>query len=116
MTELDVDRKVRQLDNDMHEMYKLLERISKTQEKHGTALESLGAAISSVRGTQTRQYNRLDELDAGLADVQATLARHSNRLDELHARFDRLETRFDGLDGKLSLVLERLGQDSADSD
>jgi chromosome segregation ATPase len=111
MTELDVDRKVRQMDNDMQAIYKLLDRISKAQEKHGTALEGLSAQFSGVRGTQARQYNRLDELDAGLAEVRVTLSRLGNRLDELDARFDRLDTTCIGLDGKLDLTLVGLGQD-----
>jgi chromosome segregation ATPase len=118
----DVLRKVRQLDNDVQAIYGLLEGITETQQKHGTALADLGVAVTNIRATQQRQYNRLDELDAhvegmqtGLADVRATLARHGGRLEEFDTRFDGLESRldglesrFDGLEAKLDQVLDRL--------
>jgi len=144
MAELDVDRKVRQLDNDVNAIYGMLDRIAENQKDQGAALTSVRDAVSDVRGTLMRHGNRLDELDAGLSDVRATLARHGNRLDEFDGRFDgletrfdgldakvdrletrfdgldakvdRLETRFDGLDGKLDLVLDRLGPAAAAGD
>ena len=130
MAELDVDRKVRQLDNDVNAIYGMLDRIAENQKDQGAALTSVRDAVSDVRGTLMRHGNRLDELDASLSDVRATLARHGNRLDEFDGRFDgletrfdgldakvdRLETRFDGLDGKLDLVLDRLGPAAAAGD
>ena len=144
MAELDVDRKVRQLDNDVNAIYGMLDRIAENQKDQGAALTSGRDAVSDVRGTLMRHGNRLDELDAGLSDVRATLAWHGNRLDEFDGRFDgletrfdgldakvdrletrfdgldakvdRLETRFDGLDGKLDLVLDRLGPAAAAGD
>jgi archaellum component FlaC len=104
----DIGRKVRQLDDDVLAIYGLLEGITETQQKHGTALADLGVAVTTVRATQQRQYNRLDELDArvegletGLTEVRAMLSRHGNRLDNFDARFDRLETKVDGLETKV---------------
>jgi chromosome segregation ATPase len=104
----DINRKVRQLDNDVQAIYGLLEGITEAQQKHSTALADLGVAVTAIRATQQRQYNRLDELDArfeglagGLSEVRATLSRHGGRLDGFDTRLDRLETKVDGLDAKV---------------
>lgn len=127
----DVNRKVRQLDSDVQAIYGLLEGITENQQKHSTALADLSVAVTGIRATQQRQYNRLDELDAhvegldaGLTEVRATQSRHGNRLDEFDGRFDRLETKVDGLDAKftglfggldakLDQLLSRLRPDAA---
>jgi chromosome segregation ATPase len=104
----DINRKVRQLDNDVQAIYGLLEGITENQHKHSTALADLGVAVTGIRATQQRQYNRLDELDgrfegleSGLAEVRTTLSRHGNRFEEFDGRFDRLETKVDGLETKV---------------
>ena len=59
MTSAELDRKVRQLDNDVHAIYRMLGEISETQGKHGEALADVKDSLSSVRGTQARHGNRL---------------------------------------------------------
>jgi predicted nuclease with TOPRIM domain len=143
MTEPDVGRKVRQLGNDVDEIYDLLKDISKTQARHGAALASLNVAVSDI---QVRQGSRLDALDSKVGRLETRFDGLETRFDGLETRFDGLETRFDGLetrfdgletrfdgletrvggldskftarfesvDAKLDIILDRIGHGSAD--
>jgi septation ring formation regulator EzrA len=109
VTSAELDRKVRQLDSDVHAIYRMLDKISGTQREHGKALADVKDSLSSVRGTQARHGNRLSEIDghlegidSSLTDMRATQARHGNRLDGIDGRLDRI-------DGKLDAVIDRLG-------
>ncbi|MDQ3307327.1 MAG: hypothetical protein M3499_03065 [Actinomycetota bacterium] len=79
---MEIDRKVRQLDNDVQSIYELLATIQGTQERHGNRLRELA------------------EMVAG----------HDARFDAHDARFDTHDARFDTLDGKLDTVLDLLRQ------
>lgn len=80
MSAAEIERKIRQHDNDLTEVYQMLAQISGTQARHG---------------------NRLDELAAKLAE-------HDARFDAHDARFDAHDARFDTVDRKLDEVLEIL--------
>jgi hypothetical protein len=140
MTEPDVGRKVRQLGNDVDEIYDLLKDISKTQARHGAALANLNVAVSDI---QVRQGSRLDALDSKVGRLETRFDGLETRFDGLETRFGRLETRFDGLetrvggldskftgmfesldvkftgmfegvDAKLDIILDRIGHGGAD--
>jgi hypothetical protein len=104
VAEPEVGRKVRQLGNDVNEIYELLFRISDTQARHGTALADLGGAVADIRDTQARHGSRLDALET--------------RFDGLETRFDGLDVKFtgmfEGLDSKVSLIIDRIGHGGAD--
>lgn len=76
----EVERKIRQHDNDLAETYGMLAGISGTQVRHG---------------------HRLDEL-AGKLDE------HDARFDTIDGRLDGHGARFDTIDGKLDEVLQIL--------
>ncbi|WP_152362533.1 hypothetical protein [Microlunatus speluncae] len=77
----DIERKVRQLDNDVHSIYEFLTTISETQGRHG---------------------NRLDEIDQKIEGVDQKVTGLEQRFDGLEQRFDGLEHRFDGLEQKVA--------------
>ena len=137
MTSTELERKVRQLDSDVHEIYSMLDKISVTQGQHSEALAGVQDSLSRVHGTQARHGNRLSEIDghlegidSALTEMRATQARQGNRLDgidgrldSIDGRLDRMDSRFDGVDSrfdgvdsrfdrvesKLDAVLDRLG-------
>ena len=76
----EIERKVRQLDNDVTDIYSML---------------------SSIQAVQQRQGHRLDEIDRKLHE-------HDARFDAHDARFDAHDARFDVVEGKLDEVLELL--------
>ena len=143
MTSTELERKVRQLDSDVHEIYSMLDKISVTQGQHSEALAGVQDSLSRVHGTQARHGNRLSEIDghlegidSALTEMRATQARQGNRLDgidgrldSIDGRLDRMDSRFDGVDSrfdgvdsrfdrvesKLDAVLDRLGPGPAGS-
>ena len=136
MTSTELERKVRQLDSDVHEIYSMLDKISVTQGQHSEALAGAADSLARVHGTQARHGNRLSEIDghlegidSALTEMRATQARQGNRLDGIDgrldgidSRLDRMDSRFDGVDSrfdrvesKLDAVLDRLGPGPAGS-
>ena len=77
---VDLERKVRQLDNDVTAIYDILERIDSSQHK--------------MLGVQRRQGNRLDELAA--------------KLNEHSARFNEMDGKLNKMDSKLDQILATL--------
>jgi polyhydroxyalkanoate synthesis regulator phasin len=75
-----LERKVRQLDNDVQSIYEML---------------------STISGTQLRQGNRLEEIDQRLESVES-------KVDALDGKVDVLAGRVNAVDGKLDSVLELL--------
>jgi chromosome segregation ATPase len=136
VTSTELERKVRQLDSDVHEIYSMLDKISVTQGQHSETLAGVQDSLSRVHGTQARHGNRLSEIDghlegidSALTEMRATQARQGNRLDgidgrldSIDGRLDRMDSRFDGVDSrfdrvesKLDTVLDRLGPGPAGS-
>ena len=130
MTEPDVGRKVRQLGNDVDEIYDLLKDISKTQARHGAALANLNVAVSDI---QVRQGSRLDALDSKVGRLETRFDGLETRVGGLDskftgmfesldvkftAKFESLDSKFtgmfEGVDAKLDIILDRIGHGSAD--
>ncbi len=91
---LNLERKVRQLDNDVQSIYELL---------------------SAIQGVQLRQTNRLDEIDRSieatavrLDGIDARLDGIDGRLDGIDGRLDGIDGRLDGIDGQLREIVELL--------
>jgi outer membrane murein-binding lipoprotein Lpp len=82
LTPGELQRKVRQLDNDMQATYSMLADITATQKRMGTRLDSL--------------EEKVDALDT----------KFTSKIDHLETRFDGLETRFDGLETKVDALAD----------
>ena len=72
MTPGELERKVRQVDNDVQAIYEMLAGISAHQARQGNRLDSIDGRLDSLDG-------RLDSLDARLGDM-------GSKLDQLIAR------------------------------
>jgi outer membrane murein-binding lipoprotein Lpp len=79
-----LERKVRQLDNDVQSIYEML---------------------STISGTQLRQGNRLEEIDQRLESVDSKVDALGGKVDALGGKVDVLAGRVDAVDGKLDSVL-----------
>ena len=84
---VNVERKLQQLDNDVHSIYDILATISTVQAEHGVRLDTIDGRLDGIDG-------RLDAMD--------------RRFDGIDRRLDAMDVRFDGIDGKLDTVLELL--------
>ncbi len=82
MTPAEIERKVRQLDNDVSSIYELL---------------------MGIQGTQTRHTNRLHELGEDVGALGA-------RLDALDGNVDTLAGKVDTLDGKVDTLGAQMGE------
>lgn len=84
---MNLERKVRQLDNDVQSIYELL---------------------AAIQGVQLRQTNRLDEMDRSIEAVATRLDAMETRLDAMESRLGAVDTRLESLEGLLKQVLELL--------
>ena len=94
MTPATLERKVRQLDNDVQSIYELLDQLKISQTR--------------IAATQSRQGNRLDELAQSLEAHDQRFDAMDRRFDGVDQRFDRIDQRLNGLDSKLDDVLTLL--------
>jgi chromosome segregation ATPase len=92
----EIQRKVRQLDNDVTDIYSML---------------------TSIQAGQQRQAHRIDEVDRKLHEhdarfdgITAKLVEHDARLDAVDARFDVVEGKLDVVEGKLDVVEGKLDE------
>jgi len=93
----EIERKVRQLDNDVQSIYEMLAGIAGTQQNHGNRLGELDSKLAGITGTQLRHGNRLDELDGKLAGISATQQRHGNRLTEIDGKLTDMDSKLDAV-------------------
>ncbi|MDQ3307788.1 MAG: hypothetical protein M3499_05460 [Actinomycetota bacterium] len=84
MGPVEIERKVRQLDNDVQSIYTML---------------------SAIQGTQERHTNRLGELAVKVDTVET-------KVDTLDGKVSTLDGKVDTLDGKVDTVLALLRRDT----
>ena len=105
MSPAEMQRKVRQHDNDLRPIYDMLGSIAATQSRHGNRLDEIAGTLSS-------QAARLDNHDARFDAHDARFDAHDGRFDAIDARLDNHDARFDTLEDKIDSVLETLRDQS----
>ncbi len=98
----EIERKVRQLDNDVHSIYDLL--------------ADLHVGVKKVQASQLRQGSRLDQIEDRLTGVDNRLTGVEDRLTGVDNRLTGVEDRLVGVDGKLDSVLDLLRRDRPTED
>ncbi len=102
MSPVQVERKVRQLDNDVQSLYDLLNAVSTTQQRHTNRLLELAGKADIIDG-------KVDALDAKVSTLDTRVAGLESKVDTLDTRVAGLETALrDAIDGKVDTVLELL--------
>jgi outer membrane murein-binding lipoprotein Lpp len=96
LTPGELQRKVRQLDNDMQATYSMLADITATQKRMGTRLDSLEEKVDSL---DTKLSGKIDRLETKVDGLET-------KVDGLETKVDGLETKVDGLATDLTTVLE----------
>lgn len=87
MPAIDVERKVRQHDNDISAMYTM---------------------IADIQNTQRRHTNRFNELTEDIDSLDTRLGSVETRLGSLDTRMGSLETRMTSMESKIDQVLDLL--------
>ena len=89
MTPAEIERKVRQLDNDVQSIYELLMGIQSTQTRHTNRLHELGEDVGALGA-------RLDALDG--------------KVDTLDGKVGALDGKVGALDGKVDTLGAQMGE------
>ncbi len=116
MAELDIDRKVRRLDNDVYAIYEILECISAAQQEHGAALHGTDAKVDGLGAKVDRLEAKADATDAKVDRLAAKADATDAKVDRLEAKADATDAKVDRLGAKLDRVLDRLGLVTATDD
>jgi archaellum component FlaC len=120
-----IDRKIRQMDNDVAAIYEMLGNISSDQKRCFIRLDAvdmqlleLGGRLNGVDLRLDRVDERLSGIDGHLAGIDTRLGGMDKRFDGMDKRFDDMDKRFDAadqradnMDGKLDQILVLLGGD-----
>ena len=83
MGPVEIERKVRQHDNDITEIYQMLAHIQGVQGRHTMRLGELGAALGIVD-------SKVDGLDSKVDALDTKVGGHEQNVDALDTRVDRL--------------------------
>lgn len=81
MGPIEIDHKMRQLDNDVQSIYELLATIQGTQERHGNRLRELAEMVAGHNARFDAHDARFDSLE-GKLDAVLDLLRQDERTDE----------------------------------
>jgi hypothetical protein len=84
-----LERKVRQLDNDVQAIYEMIATVEATQRRHGNRLEEITASQSDHGRILTEHSAVLAEHSAVLAEHSVVLADHTTKLDRIVELLER---------------------------
>lgn len=104
MTAADLERKVRQHDNDIAAIYSLISDIQTTQSQHTNRFDEL---TEDVAGLDTR----LGSVESRMMSLEGTVDRLDTKVGQLDTKVDALDTKFNGLQGTVNQVLDLLQRD-----
>ena len=94
MSPMEIERKVRQLDNDVQSMYEMLAAIQGTQERHSNRFQEVAEKLDNVDQT-------VNALDGKVTDLDG-------KVSNLDQKVGTLDGKVSNLDGKMDTVLELL--------
>lgn len=98
MTNAQIEKKLRQHDNEIVAIYDMLAAIRGTVDQHTTMLTAIQGRLSSHDARLEGHDTRFDTIDA--------------RFDRIDTRLDTIDTRLDTIDGALAEILRRLPEAS----
>ncbi|MDQ3484413.1 MAG: hypothetical protein M3445_03225 [Actinomycetota bacterium] len=101
MGPVEIERKVRQLDNDVQSIYTMLSAIQGTQERHTNRLGELAVKVDSLD-------TKVDNLDTKVDNLEHKVDSLEHKVDSLTVHMDSLDTKVDSLEGKIDTALALL--------
>jgi chromosome segregation ATPase len=87
----DVERKIRQLDNEVQAIYEMLARIEGTQRRHDNRFAEIGTDLTDLRGQ--------------VADLRADVSGLDTKVTSLDTKVTSLDGKVTALDAKLDRVI-----------
>jgi methyl-accepting chemotaxis protein len=80
---VEIERKVRQLDNDVQSIYEMLAEIAATQRRQGNRLMEIASNLTEMDGTLTRTAGKVTEMDGTLTRTASNLTEMDGKLDTI---------------------------------
>ena len=105
MGPVEIERKVRQLDNDVQSIYTMLSAIQGTQERHTNRLGELAIKLDTLE-------TKVNTLDGKVDTLETKVNTLDGKVDTLETEVNTLDGKVDTLDGKLDTVLALLRRDT----
>ena len=101
MTATDLERKVRQHDNDISAVYTMIADIQNTQRRHTNRFNELTEDVAGLG-------ERMTSLEAGVTSLDTRMTSLEAGVTSLEAGVSSLDTRMTSLEGKVDQVLDLL--------
>ncbi|MEP6815078.1 MAG: hypothetical protein ABI873_05960 [Marmoricola sp.] len=105
----EIERKFRQHDNEIVEIYSMLGSIQGTLELHTIRFDEHDRRFDLLEGRFDLLEGRFDLLEGRFDEHDRRFDLLDGRFDLLEGRFDLLEGRFDQIDTKVDAIVEMLG-------
>ena len=97
----EMEKKVRQLDNDVHAIYTMIADIQNNQRRHTNRFNELTADVGGLE-------RRMGSLETVLGSLETQLGSLETKLGSLETKVGSLETKVGSLEAKIDTVLELL--------
>jgi uncharacterized coiled-coil DUF342 family protein len=110
MTLPDLDRRARQLDNDVRAIYGMLDGISKVQKQHSERLDEFASRQDEFASRQDQFASRQDEFAARQDQFAARQDEFAARQDQFTARQDQFAARQDQFTAEQATHREKLDE------
>lgn len=101
MTATDLDRKVRQHENDISATYTMIADIQNTQRRHTNRFNELTEDVGALDG-------RMSALETRMSSMETRMSSMETRMSSLEGKVDSLEGKVDSLATQIAQVLDLL--------
>ncbi|MDQ2790129.1 MAG: hypothetical protein DLM60_12620 [Pseudonocardiales bacterium] len=82
-TPAEIERKVRQLDNDVQSIYEMLAEIAATQRRQGNRLMEIASKLTEMDDTLTGTDGKVSEMDAKVTGTDDKVTEMDGKLDTI---------------------------------
>lgn len=101
MSQVEIERKLRQVDSDVQSIYQMLSAVAGTQTRHGNRFQKQAEKLDTLEA-------KVDAIDTKVGSLDTTLGPLDKTVGSLDTRLGSLDTTVGSLDTKLDTVLTLL--------
>ena len=98
---MDLERKVRQHDNDISALYTMIADIQNTQRRHSNRFDELTEDVGALA-------DRMGSLETKVGSLETKVGSLETKVGSLETKVGSLETKVDSLEAKIDQVLDLL--------
>ena len=108
MTATDLERKVRQHDNDISAVYTMIADIQNTQRRHTNRFDELTEDVGSLDGRLTSVEGKVGSLEGKVGSLEDKVGSLEGKVGSLEDKIGSLEGKVGTLEDKIDQVLDLL--------